>query len=156
MKISLWIVGFLAMACVCACSSPLEQYGMRGGRGQGFRVCPYQCSAPANAQCRSAAITGKITKIVVEKFAEDMEPGIAFNVIEADGNQVHVHVGPLRFMEKRESDFKVGDTVTIEGLCYHRDGKHYLIAAKMTHNDHTLNLRDSQGRPYWEDNSATY
>jgi len=151
MKISLWIVGFIGMAFLCACSSPLEQYGMRGGRGQGYRLCPYQCSAPEKAQCRSGTITGKITKIFVEKFAEDMESGIAFNVLEADGNQVHVHVGPLWFMEKRESDFQAGDTVTIEGLCYHKDGKHYLIAAKMTHKDHTLNLRDTQGRPYWED-----
>lgn len=84
-----------------------------------------------------------------------MEPGIAFTLIESDGNPVHVHVGPLWFMEKRESDFQVGDTVTIEGLCYHKGDKHYLVAAKMTHKDHTLNLRDAQGRPYWEDKSAS-
>ncbi len=155
MKISLWIGVVLATACVCACSSPLEQYGMRGGRGQGFRLCPYQCSAPANASCRSGTITGKITEISIEKFAEDAEPGVAFKVMDGDSNPVHVHVGPLWFMEKRESDFKAGDTVTIQGLCYHQNGKHYLIAAQMTHNDHTLNLRDSQGRPCWEDNSTS-
>jgi hypothetical protein len=54
--------------------------------------------------CRSGTITGKITKIFIEKFAEDMEPGIAFTLLTADGNQVHVHVAPLWFMEKRESD----------------------------------------------------
>jgi hypothetical protein len=151
LKIWCGIVMLLSMTFLSACSSPLEQYGMRGGRGQGFRLCPYQCSAPENVPCRSGTITGKITKISIEKFAEDMEPGIALNVIDGDGNQMHVHVGPLWFMEKRESDFQIGDTVTIQGLCYHKDGKHYLIAAKMTHKDHTLNLRDAQGRPDWED-----
>jgi hypothetical protein len=154
MKISPWILALLAVASLCACSSPLEQYGKIGGRGQGFRLCPYQCSAPENVTCRAGTITGKITKIAIEKFAEDMEPGIAFTLLTADGNQVHVHVAPLWFMEKRESDFQEGDTVTIEGLCYHQEGKQYLIAVKMTHKDHTLNLRDSQGRPYWGDNPA--
>jgi hypothetical protein len=148
------ILAFLSMTVLSACASPLEQYGMRGGRGQGYRLCPYQCSVPENVPCRSGTITGKITKISIEKFAEDMDPGIAFNVVGANGNPVHVHVGPLWFMEKRESDFKVGDRVTVSGVCYRQDGKHYLIAAKMTHNAHTLNLRDAQLRPYWEDNLA--
>jgi hypothetical protein len=154
MKIRCSIVMLLFAISLSACSSPLEQYGMRGGRGQGYRLLPYQCSPPGNASCHSETVMGKITKIAVEKFAEDMEPGIALNVIAGDGNPVHVHVGPLWFMEKRESDFREGDSVTIEGVCYHQDGKHYLIAGKMTHKDHTLNLRDAQGRPYWEHNSA--
>ncbi|MDD2903217.1 MAG: hypothetical protein PHU44_12360 [Syntrophales bacterium] len=154
MKTSLWIVILVALTSLWACSSPLEHYGRVGGRGQGFRVCPYECSAPKNFTCRSGTITGKITKISIEQFAEDMEPGIAFTILTGDGNQAHVHVGPLWFMEKRESDFQEGDTVTIEGLCYHKNDRQYLIAVKMTHKDHTLNLRDSQGRPYWGDNPA--
>ena len=155
MKNSLWISVLVALACLSACSSPLEHYGRVGGRGQGFRVCPYECSAPKNTTCRAGTITGKITKIAVEKFAEDMEPGIAFTILTKDGSHTHVHVGPLWFMEKRESDFKEGDTVTIEGLCYHQGGQQYLIATQMTHKNHTLKLRDSQGRPYWENNPAS-
>ena len=155
MKISLWMVLFLTMVFLCACSSSLHKYGRMGGRGQGFRLSPYQCSVPENASCCSGAVTGKITKIIVEKFAEDLEPGIAFNVMTGNGNQMHVHMGPLWFMEKRESDFREGDTLTIKGLCHHQGGKQYLISTKMTHKDHTLNLRDSQGRPSWEHNFAS-
>jgi len=148
------ILAFLSITVLIACSHPLQQYGVRGGRGHGYRLCPYQCPVPESVSCRPGTITGKITNISIEKFAEDMEPGIGFNVMEADGNPVHVHVGPLWFLEQRESDFQLGDMVTIEGLCYHKAGKQYLVAAKMTHNAHTLKLRDAQGRPYWEDNLA--
>jgi hypothetical protein len=150
MTIRCCLVVFLAMTFFSSCSGPLEQYGIRGGKGQGYRLSPYQCSAPETAHCGSETITGKIIKVFIEKIADDMEPGIAFDVIGSDGNRVHVHVGPLWFMEKRESDFKIGDTVSIEGVCYHQDGRHYLIAAKMTHKNHTLNLRDARGIPYWD------
>jgi hypothetical protein len=149
MKTRYAMVVLLSITVLGACSSPLEDYGMRGGRGQGYRLCPYECSVPATVACRSGVVTGQITRISIEEFAEDMEPGVAFNLVDADGSPVHVHVGPLWFMEKRESDFKVGDRVTVEGVCYHKDGKHYLIAARMIHGDHTLILRDTQGRPAW-------
>jgi hypothetical protein len=154
MKIQCTIAGIIFMTLFSACSGPLEEYGMRGGKGQGFRLAPYQCTVPENVACRSGSITGKITRVSIEKFSEDMEPGIAFNLIDHDGNPMHVHVGPLRFMEKEESDFKVGEKVTIEGSCYHQSGKHYIIAARMSHKNHTINLRDPQGRPYWENTTA--
>ncbi len=147
MKAYAWIIVVIWLACVCACSSSLEQYGRMGGRGQGFRLQPYKCSAPASLPCPPGITTGKITRIAVENFAEDPEPGIALDMISCDGEPVHVHVSPLQFMEKRESDFRPGDTVTLQGVCYHQGDMHYLIATKMTHKDHTVDLCNPARRP---------
>jgi len=127
----------------------LQQYGYRGGRGQGFRLYPYRVSQEVHA-CVSGKISGRITRLRVETFSLDMEPGLAVDVQTPDRGLVHVHLGPLWFLERQEADLKPGDEVTIQGFCYKVAGEERLIAGEVKHKDHTLVLRDPQGHPYWE------
>lgn len=144
------LAGFL-MACSASLqeNSYLQQYGYRGGRGQGFRMNPYRVSQEVHA-CVPGKISGRITRLRVETFSQDMEPGLAVEVQTSDKGLVHVHLGPLWFLERQEADLKPGDDVTIQGFCYKLEGKERLLAAEVAHKDHKLVLRDPQGVPYWE------
>ena len=141
--------------CLMACSAPLQehsylqQYGYRGGRGQGFRLYPYRVSQEVHA-CVPGKISGRIARLRVETFSLDMEPGLAMEVQTPDRGLVHVHLGPLWFLERQETDLKPGDEVTVQGFCYKLAGQERLLAGEVTHKDHTLVLRDPQGTPYWE------
>ncbi len=150
------LLGFLTMAFIlAACSAPLQEhsylqeYGYQGGRGQGFRMLPYRVSQEVHA-CVTGKISGNIARLRVETFSQDMEPGLAMDVQTPDKGLVHVHLGPLWFLERQEADLKPGDEVTIQGFCYKLAGQERLLAGEVTHKDHTLRLRDTQGNPYWE------
>jgi len=144
------LAGFLM-----ACSAPLQEhgylqeYGCLGGRGQGFRLSPYRCPQEVNA-CVQGKISGRIMRLRVVTFSLDMDPGLAAEVQTQDRGLVHVHLGPLWFLERQDPDLKTGDEVTIQGFCYKLAGQERLIAGEIVHHDHTLRLRDVQGNPYWE------
>ncbi len=151
-----WLLGLVALACfLMACSAPLQEhsylqeYGYRGGRGQGFRMLPYRVSQELHA-CVPGKISGRIARLRVETFSLDMEPGLAMEVQTPDWGLVHVHLGPLWFLERQEADLKPGDEVTIQGFCYKLAGQERLLAGEVKHKDHTLVLRDPRGNPYWE------
>lgn len=148
--------GFMAMAFIlAACSAPLQEhsylkeYGHQGGRGQGFRMHPYRVPQEVHT-CAPGTINGRITRLRAETFSPDVEPGLAMDVQTPGRGLVHVHLGPLWFLERQETDLKPGDEVTIQGFCYNLAGQERLLAGEVQHKDHTLVLRDPQGIPYWE------
>ena len=106
-----------------ACSTPLQdrsylqEYGYRGGKCQGFRLAPYQVSREVHA-CMTGKISGRITYLRVETFSPDVEPRLAMDVQTIGLGLVHVHLGPLWFIERQETDLKPGDEVTVQGFCY--------------------------------------
>lgn len=126
-----------------------QQYGSQGGRGQGFRSSPYRVSQEVHT-CAPGKISGRITSLRTESFSPDMEPGLAVEVQTPDRGLVHVHLGPLWFLERQETDLKPGDEITIQGFCYKMAGQERLLAGEVAHKDHKLVLRDPQGVPYWE------
>ncbi len=129
--------------------SYLQEHGYQGGRGQGYRSTPYHVSQEVHS-CVHGKISGCIARIRVETFSLDMEPGLAVEVQTPDRGLVHVHLGPLWFLDRQEADLKPGDEVTIQGFCYNLAGQERLLAAEVTHKDHSLRLRDPQGIPYWD------
>ena len=145
------ILGCFLMACNGSLKeqSYLQQYGYRGGRGQGYRMQPYRVAQEIHS-CIKGKIDGRITRLRAETFSLDMEPGLAMDVQTPDRGLVHVHLGPLWFLERQETDLKSGDEVTIQAFCYKLEGQERLLAGKIKHKDHTLVLRDPQGHPYWE------
>ena len=110
---------------------------------------PYYVSQEPRT-CVSGKISGRITRLRVETFSPDMEPGLSLEVQTPDRGLVHIHLGPLWFVERQEADLKPGDEVTIQGFCYKLAGQERLLAGEITHKDHSLKLRDPQGIPYWE------
>jgi hypothetical protein len=147
MIVTLVLMAILLAGCAETQTIPYE--GTQGGRGQGFKLQPYKCLIN-QADCRPGEISGQITKISLETFEWHMEPGLAMEVNTLNQGLVHVHLGPVWYLERQESDLKPGDQVRIQALCYEVGGKTRLIANEISHKDHVLQLRDSQGRPYWE------
>jgi hypothetical protein len=129
-----------------ACNGYLGQYGSAGGRG---RKLPYHVSHEVHT-CVQGKISGHITRLKPETFSLDMEPGLAMEVQTPDQGLVHIHLGPLWFLERQEHDLKPGDEVTIQVFCYTLAGKERLLAGEVKHKDHTIVLRDPQGQPYWD------
>ena len=148
---SIVLLGCFLMACNGSLKeqSYSQQYGSKGGRGQGYRMQPYWIAHEVHT-CATGKISGRITRLRVETFSQDMEPGLAMEVQTPDRGLVHVHLGPLWFLDRQETDLKPGDEVTIQAFCYKLEGQERLLAAEVKHKDHTLVLRDPQGHPYWE------
>lgn len=122
-----------------------------GGRGQGFRPCPYvpyQCRVDDTHQMQE--VNGKITKVLTETLEDNMQPGMAV-VMEIDGqNLIHVHLGPTSYLEGQHFELKPEDTIEAKGVMCYSEGKTRLIAYELIQGDHRLSLRDELGRPNWE------
>jgi hypothetical protein len=149
------ILGLLVLTCFLgACASfqeqgYLQEYGSQGGRGQGFRAQPYQVDQEVHT-CVPGKISGRISRLRVETLAPGTDPVLAVEVQTPDHGLVHVHLGPLWFLERHEADLKPGDEVTIQGFCQTLADRERLMAGEVVHNDKTLRLRDSRGNPIWE------
>ncbi|MEW6657319.1 MAG: hypothetical protein AB1424_01535 [Thermodesulfobacteriota bacterium] len=133
----------------CAQTQTIPYEAARGGRGQGFRKQPYKCLIN-QADCKPGEISGKITKITLETFEWFKDPGLALEVNTPAEGLVHVHLGPVWLLERQMSQLKPGDQVSIQANCFTVGGKARLVATKISHRAQTVQLSDSQGRPYWE------
>ncbi|WP_449244462.1 hypothetical protein [Desulfobacca acetoxidans] len=121
------------------------------GRGQGFRPCPYapyQC--PITGVCKPMTITGTVSRVFTETLDDKAYPGMAIKVDSKDKGQVHVHLGPVWYLERQEFDLSSGQEVTVQGICVDEAGKIRLVAASVTAGNNVLMLRDLEGRPMWE------
>lgn len=121
------------------------------GRGQGFRPCPYRpYDCPLTGICKPMKISGKINRIFTETLAEDMYPGMALILETQDKGRIHVHLGPVWFLERQEFALQPGQEATIQGICVEEGKTTRLVAARLETGDHVLVLRDLEGRPVWE------
>src|SRR5512143_1800992 len=102
--LSLVVLSGFLMACNGSLQeqSYMQQYGSQGGRGQGFRMSPYRVSEEVHT-CVPGNISGRITRLRVENFPPDMEPGLAVEVQTPDRGMAHVHLGPLWFLDRQEA-----------------------------------------------------
>ena len=121
------------------------------GRGQGFRPCPYSpYVCPVAHTCKPFDFSGKVAQVLTESLEDGMHPGMAIVVDTKTQGRVHVHLGPVWYLERQEFEIKPGDEVGIKGMCDKKNEKMDVIAYELTHGDYVLHLRDSQGRPNWE------
>ncbi len=122
------------------------------GRGQGFRPCPYTpYTCPVKATCKPFEESGNVVQVLTETLEDAMQPGMAVVMDTKTGGRVHVHLGPVWYLERQEFELKPGDEVRVKGMCEkEKDGKLRVIAYELTKGDYVLSLRDSQGRPNWE------
>lgn len=121
------------------------------GRGQGFRPCPYTAYlCPVKHTCKPFEVGGKVAQVLTETLADSMHPGLAVVVDTKTQGRVHVHLGPVWYLERQEFEIKPGDEVSVKGMCDKKNGGMDVIAYELTKGDHVLHLRDAQGRPNWE------
>ena len=126
--------------------------GWSRGRGQGFRPCPYTSYVcPVKASCNPFDERGQVVRVITESLEDTMQPGTAMLMDTRTRGQVHVHLGPVWYLERQNFELKPGDEVTVKGMCeQEKGGKREVIAYELSKGDYVLSLRDSQGRPNWE------
>jgi hypothetical protein len=149
--LNMFMLSGLLMGCVSTIKEPgyLQEYGSPGGRGQGFRTAPYQVGQEAH-RCVAGEVTGRISRLRVETFAANLEPGLAVEIQTPDQGLVHVHCGPLKLLNCQEADLKPGDDVTMKVFCYKlAGGRESLLASEIKHGGQTLILLDGEGNPLW-------
>ena len=134
------------------CCSALAGPAWSQGRGQGFRPCPYSpYLCPVKGVCKSFDESGKVLQVLTESLEDGMHPGMAVVVDTKTQGRVHVHLGPVWYLERQEFELKPGDEVRIKGMCEaKKDGKLRVAAYELTKGDYVLHLRDALGRPNWE------
>jgi hypothetical protein len=121
------------------------------GRGQGFRPCPYApYLCPVKAVCQPFDGRGQVAQVVTETLEGNMHPGMAILVDTKTQGRLHVHLGPVWYLERQEFEIKPGDEVGIKGMCEKQADKTDVIAYELTRGDYVLHLRDARGRPNWE------
>jgi len=136
------------MVWCCAAAGPASS---QGGRGQGFRPCPYAAYVcKVSNLCRPLNDTGKVVQVQSVMIETGMYPGMAVLVDTKTKGELLVHLGPVWYLERQEFDLKPGDEVGIKGMCDKLNGKTVLVAYELTKGNHVLSLRDAQGRPNWE------
>jgi predicted RNA-binding protein with RPS1 domain len=146
-------IGILVMLAIflvgCAQTQTIPYEAASGGRGQGFRKQPYECNID-QADRKPGEVNGRITKMTMETFECFMEPGLAMDVNTPNQGLVHVHLGPLSLLERREPDLRIGDQVSLQVFSYNVAGKSRLIAKEISHQGKTTQLYDHQGLLYWD------
>jgi hypothetical protein len=139
------VLGFLVLCMVQA--GPAW-----GGRGQGFRPCPYTpYVCPIKGTCKPFDAQGKVVQVLTETLEETMYPGLAITMATKDHGQVRVHLGPVWYLERQEFELNPGDEVRVTGMSEkEKDGMMQVTAYELSKGNYVLSLRDSQGRPNWE------
>lgn len=141
----------LGLAALCLLVLGAANSALSQGRGQGFRPCPYTpYLCPVAHTCKAFDDSGKVVQVLTETLEDSMHPGMAVVVDTKTQGRVHVHLGPVWYLERQEFEVKPGDEVGIKGMCDKKDEKMKVIAYELTKGDYLLHLRDSQGRPNWE------
>ena len=141
----------LGLAALCLVILGAANSAMGQGRGQGFRACPYtHYHCPISKVCKPGNFSGKVVRVLTETLDEGMYPGMAVILDTKNEGQVHVHLGPVWYLERQDFVLQPGDEVSVKGLCEKSDGKMRVIASELTKGDYILQLRDALGRPNWE------
>ena len=149
MKRSYFLTVGVAALCLMVWGTAVP--ALSQGRGQGFRPCPYSAYVcPVAHTCKPFEDRGKVVQVLTETLEDSMHPGMAIVVDTKTRGRVHVHLGPVWYLERQEFEIKPGDEVGIKGMCDKKNEKMDVIAYELTHGDYVLHLRDSQGRPNWE------
>jgi hypothetical protein len=105
---------------------------------------------PVRQTCKPFDASGKVVEVLTETLAGSMHPGMAVVVDTKAQGRVHVHLGPVWYLERQEFAIMPGDEVGIKGMCDKKDGKMDVIGYELTKGNYVLHLRDAQGRPNWE------
>jgi hypothetical protein len=142
-------LGLLSLA-ILSLSGPGPAWSQ--GRGQGFRPCPYTSYVcPVKATCKAFDESGRVVQVFSESLLDTMQPGMAILLDTQTRGQVHVHLGPVWYLERQEFELKPGDEVQVKGMCEPaKGGKTEVVAYELIKGDYVLWLRDAQGRPNWE------
>lgn len=100
---------------------------------------------------KSQTIEGELISVGSFRPAAGADEGMRLRIRTEDGRTVTVYAGPSWFARQRDFDLDRGDQVTIVGSQATVDNRQVILAKEVRSEDKTLQLRDEQGRPQWQD-----
>lgn len=72
-------------------------------------------------------------------------------VLDVDGRRYQIYVCPSAFLKFFDITLQRGDSLVITGSKVKVEGSDLVLARQMRKRNDVLELRDSKGNPYWED-----
>jgi hypothetical protein len=95
-------------------------------------------------------INGRVTGVERITPMQGMSQGVQLNV-RGDDNRTHrVHLGPVWFIEKQQSQFNQGDQIQVVGSEVDLEGQQIVMANVVRENDRVMLLRTRTGTPAWD------
>ena len=145
-------IGIFVLTLALGCWTFTSPAFSQGGRGQGFRPCPYSpYHCPVKGTCKPFDEKGKVVQVITETLESGMHPGMALAIDTKNRGQVLVHLAPVWYLERQDFIITPGDEVKVKGMCEReKDGRLGVVAFEVVKGDHVLQLRDALGRPNWE------
>jgi hypothetical protein len=111
-------------------------------RGEGRRAVPI--FDPATVE----TVRGVITRI--DSVASRRGPSTGIHLqLQTSGEVLTVHLGPSWYVEEQSFAPQVNDSLTVHGSRVMVQDAPAIIAAEVLHNERSLRLRDTRGRPVW-------
>lgn len=135
MRYSLVIIAALLFSCIIPATA--QKNTMGGG--------PYSQSIYNTATVTT--LSGTVQKI--EKISNGGKNYGIHIIVKAQSGTIPVHLGPQWYMDGKMDNIKEGIHVVVEGSKVMVDGKPAIIARSVKAGDHTIQLRDADGRPLW-------
>ncbi len=137
---------------VCGSHLPSPQaiaQGFRGGGAGGGGWGPGSQYGRMYDPQTVGTTDGEIIKVEKITPMSGMSRGVHV-VLKTDKSEtVSVHLGPEWYIDKQEITFKPGDKVQVRGSRITFEGKPAIIAAEVTKDGRTLQLRGTNGVPVW-------
>jgi len=93
-------------------------------------------------------VRGVITRIDSVESRRGPSTGIHLQ-LQTSGEVLAVHLGPSWYVEEQSFAPQVNDSLTVHGSRVMVQNAPAIIAAEVLHNERSLRLRDTQGRPVW-------
>lgn len=97
---------------------------------------------------RVRTISGQVESVDNVAPLAGMAVGTQLTITSSEGWSV-VLVAPVSYLSRQDVAFRKGETVTVTGSEIKIGERPVLAAAKVTHGDNTLTLRDDQGKVLW-------
>lgn len=94
--------------------------------------------------------TGKVISVTVAAPSAGMESAERLLIRSPNGGTSQVMVGPNWYLTHQGVRYEVGDTLQITGSKVFRNGKSFILAAKIVGAGDVLTLRDPDGYPVWD------
>jgi hypothetical protein len=93
-------------------------------------------------------IEGEVVEIAYKSSRKNAATMGVHMIVNTGSERLPVHLGPAWYVEKQQQ-IRKGDKVTTTGSRINYNGRPALIAASITRNNMTLQLRDRNGFPAW-------
>lgn len=144
------LVTVVVFAYVCLISTSL--YAQPKGPGTPYPYRPYDMPASTPFSYRYDVETVKTISGTIKGISTVPTTGYALvtvTVETAKKEKYTVNLGPIWYFIRQGFGIKEGDKVEVTGSDIGVGNKNMLLAAKVVRGDSILELRDSNGIPYW-------